>query len=140
MPGAPYELKGEDLGGWDFGVRTFVDVPGVLDDAVFEVFATRAPWVTGGKEQVHGYLADVESRFQDDDELISATPWRLGGYPCAIQRSRYTGAESPEPILTTAFWVPGDGYEYLVRCVNFEDDWPRARGPMMDIVGTFRCW
>ena len=89
---------------------------------------------------VEGYLAEIETLYTSEDVLRSAERGRLNGAPCAIARSRYAGSQSPEPVVTTAFWVPGNGYEYLVRCIAFEDDWARARRPMMDIAGTFRSW
>jgi hypothetical protein len=140
VPGTPYELKGEDRGGWDFGVRLFVDVPGVRDDAVFEVLAAVQSSLLRGQGAVARYLADIEAQYTGGNELRSATSGRLDGRPCAIARSRYTGSQSPDPVVMTEFWVPGEGYEYLVRCVAFEDDWARARRPMMDIASTFHCW
>ena len=140
VPGTPYELKGEDRGGWDFGVRVVVDVPGVLDDAVFEVLAVASPGIADSDTAVERHLAEVETLYTGDSELRSATSGRINGHPCAIERSRYAGSESPEPVVETAFWVPREDYEYLVRCVAYEDDWARARRPMMDIAGRFRCW
>ena len=141
VPGTPYELKGEDRGDWDFGVRLFVDVPGVRDDAVFEVLAAvQSGTLLHGETAVARYLADVEAQYTGEHELRSATSGRINGHPCAIARSRYAGSQNPEPVVTTAFWVPGEGYEYLVRCIAFEDDWARPRRPMMDIAGRFRCW
>jgi hypothetical protein len=139
-PAAPFLLKGEDLADWDFGVRVVVDVPGVRDDAVFEVLAAEQPDAVDSWAWVEGYLAEIETLYTSEDVLLSAERGRLNGAPCAIARSRYAGSQSPEPVVTTAFWVPGNGYEYLVRCVAFEDDWARARRPMMDIAGTFRSW
>jgi hypothetical protein len=139
-PATPYALKTLDLRGWDFGVRVVVDVPGVLDDAVFEVYASVHAGSVNSRATVDAYLEDVETLYPGSDVLRSATAGRLNGRLCAIARSRYSGSESPEPVVTTAFWVPGSGYEYVVRCIAFEDDWPRARRPMMDIADTFVCW
>lgn len=140
VPGTPYALKGVDLADWDFGVRVVVDVPGVRDDAVFEVVAAVHPDMVNDQAAVDRYLAEIETLYVGEDELRSARSGRLNGRLCAIARSRYDGSQSPEPVVTTAFWVPGNGYEYLVRCVAYEDDWARARRPMMDIAGRFRCW
>jgi len=105
-----------------------------------EVYAEPRADDGGARRAIAAYLAEVESYYHPDDVIVSAEPGSLGGRPCAVVRSRYAGEFSPEPVVTRAFWVPGNGFVYNVRCAVFEDDWQRARTTMAELARRFRCW